>query len=179
MKTSTSTAVALLLGLGLALPAAAQQQTGAETPVPDQGVPEQSPEARAAEEIAAGADADADQYVTGEEAAAYHQRRFGEITGGTERMTQEQFTGAMTEAEEIGTLAAEVDQDGDGFITPDEWMAWHEQRFATVTEGTEGRMAAQDYERFASGAAAPSGVQAGESGLQGGTPPQQQEGQSQ
>ncbi len=121
MRTTTATALALLLGLGLALPAAAQQ---------------------------AGADVDQDQFVTAEEAAAFDEQRFGEITGGGEEMTEEQFTGAMTGAEDPTAIFSEVDQDGSGQISRDEWMQWRQQRFTEATAGTEGRMEAGQYETF-------------------------------
>ncbi len=142
MRTTTAPALALLFGLGLALPTTAQQQQ----PPGAAGVT--NPEAAASAAIAAGADADQDQYVTGEEAAAYDEQRFGAITGGQEYMTREQFGAELTGSKAVAATFEQVDEDGDGQISRAEWLLWRQQRFGEATAGTEGRMEAGQYETF-------------------------------
>ncbi len=148
MKARTATALALFVSLGLALPAAAQQQQGPAARQPGTtGVT--NPEAAAAEEIAA----DADQYVTAEEAAAYDEQRFGAITGGQEYMTREQFDAELTGlgSKAVAATFEQVDEDGDGQISRAEWLLWRQQRFTEATAGTEGRMGAEEYQTWERG----------------------------
>ena len=41
---------------------------------------------------------------------------------------------------------AEVDQDGDGKVSREEWTAWHEQRFTAATQSGESGMPVTDYQ---------------------------------
>ena len=142
--TTTSAALALLLGLGLALPAAAQQ-TGAGAA----GVT--NPEAAAAERIAA--DADTDQRVTAEEATAHGEQRFGEVDADRSgALSREEYTGAMTQAENPAGMFDEVDRDGDGGISREEWTTWRQMRWAEAAAGAEG-LTVEDYETFDFGGA--------------------------
>ena len=67
-------------------------------------------------------------------------------TGWTEEdsMTEEQF-GEIWTRENASDVFAEVDADGDGNLTSDEWMAWHEEQFASSSEETGGEMSTEDF----------------------------------
>ncbi len=141
MKTTTSTALALLLAL-LALPAAAQQQQ--QQPAAAQGVT--NPEFQASQAIAA--DADADQRVTAEEEAAYAEQRFGAVDADESgALSQDEYAGAMTQAENPAGMFDEVDLDGNGEVSREEWTTWRELRWAEAAAGAE-EMPVKDYETF-------------------------------
>lgn len=152
---SAALALALLAAVGVAGARAQQQQEGAvegEGPGPAviQGEAGQT-RTSAPEVLGRGADVDQDQFVTGEEATAHDEQRFGEITGGGEEMTEEQFTGAMTGAQDAAASFAEVDADQSGQISRAEWTQWRQQRFDEAAAVTEGRMEAGQYETFETG----------------------------
>jgi EF hand domain-containing protein len=86
-------------------------------------------------------DTDGDSFISAEEARTCTEQRFEEVGAEEEGLTQQQFGEAFPEAD-----FTQVDQDGDGKISRDEWMKWHEQGFTAATEASEGRMPAVDYE---------------------------------
>ncbi len=97
-------------------------------------------------------DTDGDGFVHAEEARACYDQHFGTISGGGSHLTLEQFSGDMTEAEDADAVYAEIDTDGDGQISREEWLAWRESGFAEAA-GEEGRMSVEDYERWQRGGA--------------------------
>ena len=115
----TSAAVALLSGLGVGVASAV---------------------------VPMACDTDGDNFISAEEARTCTEQRFEEIGARQEGLTQEQFGEAFPEAENLTEIFAQADQDGDGKISRDEWMRWHEQGFTAATEASEGRMPAVDYE---------------------------------
>ena len=122
MATATSTALAVMLGLGLALPSTAQEQQS-------------------------GADADEDGFVTAEEAAAFDEQRFAEITGGADEMTQEQFVEVITGTEdpqEDWSEAKAGAEEGEG-LSQEQWLQWRKERFS-VAAGDDGQLEAEQYE---------------------------------
>ena len=139
--TNTSTALALILGLGFAMPAAAQGQ--------------------------GGADANQDQFVDEQEATAFDEQRFDELSGGADEITQEQFTGGMTGAEEAEAEFGQADTDQGGTLNRDEWMQYRQQRFGEAA-GAEGQVDAAQYETLDTGGAAGAGGTTG-GGTTGGT----------
>jgi hypothetical protein len=60
-------------------------------------------------------------------------------------LTEEQLL-AMRESESgIPPTFAEVDENGDGAISREEWAGFSERRFAGATEASGGTMSAEDY----------------------------------
>ncbi len=96
-------------------------------------------------------DTDGDSYISANEAKTCTEQRFEEISAGQENLTQEQFGSAFPEAENPEQLFAETDQNGDGKVSHEEWMNWHQQGFAAATEASQGMMPTADYERMVEG----------------------------
>jgi EF hand len=137
-----STALLLISGLTVALTMEAgpvgAQESQATT----------NPEAAAGREFykATGCDADSDGYIDAKEATQCGEQAYGELSGGETSLTQEQFVQTFAGAENPEGLFGQVDKDGDGQISQDEWTSWHEQGFAAATEASEGRMPAPEFE---------------------------------
>ena len=74
-------------------------------------------------------------------------REFNEIAAGEQVLTEELLS-ARAEGEEGMPSFAEIDADGDGQISREEWVAFAEQRFAGATAASGGQMSAEDYERW-------------------------------
>ena len=119
-----STALALALGLGAyqSGPAAAQQ-------------------------LQYACDENGDGFVDAQESNLCTDREFNEIAAGEEVLTEELLS-ARSEGQEGMPTFAEIDADGDGQISREEWVAFGEQSFAGATEASGGRMSAEDYERW-------------------------------
>jgi hypothetical protein len=116
-----STALALALGLGAYLcdPAAAQQ-------------------------VQYACDENADGYVDATESRLCTDAEFDEIAAGEQVLTEELLS-ARAEGQEGMPTFAEVDQNGDGQISREEWIAFGEQRFTGATEASGGRMTTEKY----------------------------------
>lgn len=135
MKTiNRSTALALSLGLslGLASLSASAQQT--------------SPESEALV-----CDADGDGFVGVDEATACAEQEFGGMAADEDYLTEEQFGTMYRGTGEPGATFAEVDADGDGQISAEEWVSWRERAFTEATQGSGARMPTSDYERWQGG----------------------------
>ncbi len=119
-----STALALALGLGAYLggPAAAQQ-------------------------VQYACDENDDGFVDAIESRLCTDAEFDEIAAGEQVLTEELLSARAEGQESIPTFA-EVDQNGDGQISREEWIAFGEQRFAGASEASGGRMSAEEYERW-------------------------------
>lgn len=99
----------------------------------------------AAQQIQYACDANDDGFVDATEQRLCTDREFDEIAAGEEVLTEEQLS-AMAEGQEgIPPTFAEVDENGDGEISRQEWVAFSERRFAGATEASGGRMATEDY----------------------------------
>ena len=120
-----STALGLALGLGMSLtgPAAAQQ-------------------------IQFACDEDNDGFVDATEARLCTEREFDEIAAGGEALTEEQLSATGEGRERVPPTFSEVDENGDGAISRQEWVAFSERRFAGATEASGGQMSAEEYERW-------------------------------
>lgn len=127
MRTLTgSTALALVVGFGLAAasgPAAAQDDDVFANP-----------------EVC---DADGNGNLSETEASDCAARGWATWTE-EDVMTEEQF-GAAWGRENSREVFAEVDADGDGNLTSDEWRAWHEEQFASRSEASGGEMSTEDF----------------------------------
>jgi hypothetical protein len=118
-----SMALALALGTGayLSVPAAAQQ-------------------------LQYACDENGDGLVDSSESRSCTERNFDEIAADEEVLTEERLS-AIAHGGHSMTFA-EVDQNGDGEVSREEWTRWHEQRFTAATQASEGGMPAADYERM-------------------------------
>jgi Ca2+-binding EF-hand superfamily protein len=101
-------------------------------------------------------DIDSDSHISAEEARTCTEQRFEEVSAGQQNLTEEQFRKALPEAENPEQLFAEADQDGDGKVSHEEWMNWHQQGFTAATEASQGMMPTADYERMVQGYVRPS-----------------------
>jgi Ca2+-binding EF-hand superfamily protein len=98
--------------------------------------------------VAMTCDTDSDGYMSQTEASTCTDQRFEEISAGQQNLTQEQFSKALPEAENPEQVFTEVDQDGDGKISLEEWRNWHQQGFTAATEASGGMMPVADYENM-------------------------------
>jgi hypothetical protein len=116
-----STALALALGLGAYLggPAAAQQ-------------------------VQYACDENNDGFVDATESRLCTDAEFDEIAAGEQVLTEELLS-ARAEGQEGMPAFAEVDQNGDGQISREEWVAFGELRFAGAAKASGGRMSAEEY----------------------------------
>jgi EF hand len=57
--------------------------------------------------------------------------------------------GALRDAEEgVGPAFAEIDADGDGAISREEWSGFGDRRFSGAAAASDGRMSVEDYDRW-------------------------------
>jgi len=101
----------------------------------------------AAQQLQYACDENGDGFVDASESRSCTERNFDELAAGEEVLTQERLS-AMGGQGEQGTLFAEVDENGDGEVSREEWTRWHEQRFAAATQTGESGIPAADYERM-------------------------------
>ena len=98
-------------------------------------------------EFVLACDLDGDGFVSTAEARACDDQRFGHIAGGgVDAVTEQDFVAAMTGTDDPEALFAEIDRDGDGQISREEWLQWRQQGFAGAAAGD--RMTVEDYERW-------------------------------
>jgi EF hand len=119
-----STALAVTLGLGLYLsgPAAAQQ-------------------------IQLECDENADGVVDATESRLCTDAEFDSIAAGEEVLTEEHLS-AMAEGKEGAPTFAEIDENGDGQVSREEWVAFGERRFTDATAASGGQMSTEDYSKW-------------------------------
>ena len=99
--------------------------------------------------LALECDVDGDGFVSTDEARVCDTQRFSDLAGGGDSLTEELFaTGMADSTADPSATFAEIDADGDGEVSQEEWLLWREQGFAAATEGTGGRMAVDDYGRW-------------------------------
>jgi hypothetical protein len=126
-----STAPALALGLGAYLsgPAAAQQ-------------------------VQYACDANDDGFVDATESRVCTDREFDEIAAGEQVLTEELLS-ARAEGQEGMPSFAEVDENGKGQISREEWVAFSERSFAGAAEASGGRMTTEEYNALREGGTRP------------------------
>jgi hypothetical protein len=123
-----STALVLSLGLGIHLtnPAVAQQ-------------------------IQFACDANNDNVVDATESRLCTDREFDEIAPGETALSEERLLSAMQGREGALPSFSEIDQDGDGQISREEWGALHDQRFGAAAAAKGGTMSADEYSKWRQG----------------------------
>jgi hypothetical protein len=117
-----STTLSLALGLSLVLhgPAAAQQ-------------------------VQFACDANDDGNVDAAESRLCTDAEFDRIAPGEQALTEERLKAMAEGGQGIQPTFAEVDENGDGQISREEWVAYSDRRFAGATEASGGRMSTEDY----------------------------------
>jgi hypothetical protein len=97
----------------------------------------------AAQQLQLACDANDDGFVDAKESRVCMDQRFEEIAAGevvTEEVLSEKAVG------EKGPVFAEVDENGDGKVSREEWTSWNEKSFTAATEASPGMMPTADYE---------------------------------
>jgi hypothetical protein len=97
----------------------------------------------AAQQLQLACDANDDGCVDAKESRVCMDQRFDEIAAG-EVLTEEVLTEKAVG--ETGPVFAEVDENGDGKVSREEWASWNEKSFTTATEASQGMMPTADYE---------------------------------
>jgi hypothetical protein len=78
--------------------------------------------------------------ATAPEAAAQEPQPVSHANG----LSQGQLAEARARASTAKRLFFQIDQDGDGRITPEEWWSWHDREFAADTKRSQGSEPAAD-----------------------------------
>ena len=97
----------------------------------------------AAQQLQLACDANDDGFVDAKESRTCMDQRFDELAAGevvTEEVLSEKAVG------EKGPVFAEVDENGDGKVSREEWTTWNEKSFTAATEASQGMMPTADYE---------------------------------
>jgi hypothetical protein len=97
-----------------------------------------------AQELQFVCDAACDGAITEAESPGCAEPRFDLARGGADRPAEEQFAGALPDAEALRQQFGQVDQDGDGRISREEWMRSFGPDHAETTNGAVGRHSGSD-----------------------------------
>jgi hypothetical protein len=91
-----------------------------------------------AEELRSVCNADDDGTVTAAEAQGCTEQRSDRARGDADGLAQGQFAAALPDAHGLRQQFAQADQDGDGRISRDEWLAWFGPAYAGDGEAITG-----------------------------------------
>jgi hypothetical protein len=108
----------------------------------------------AAQQVQYACDENEDGFVDATESRLCTDAEFDEIAAGEQVLTEELLS-ARAEGQEGTPTFAEVDQNGDGQISREEWIAFGEERFAGAAKASGGRMSTQDYSTWRQGGMRP------------------------
>jgi hypothetical protein len=97
-----------------------------------------------AQQLQYACDENGDRFVDASESNSCTEREFEELAGGEDGLTEQQLS-AMSQGER-GIMFSEVDENGDGEVSREEWTNWHEQRFTAAIQPGESGMPIADYE---------------------------------
>jgi hypothetical protein len=97
-------------------------------------------------------DTDHNHYVTTREAMSCSERLFDQIRVGQPGIGPEAFRKALPQAKDPDALFKEVDQNGDGQISRQEWIDWRQRDFTDATAKSSGMLPAVDYQNWSEGA---------------------------
>jgi hypothetical protein len=95
----------------------------------------------AAQQLQYACDENGDGFIDASESRSCTERAFEELAAGEAVLTEEQLSSTGE-----GQPFSEVDENGDGEISREEWTRWHEQRFTAATQASESGMPTADYE---------------------------------
>ena len=85
-----------------------------------------------------------DGALSAEEARGFAEQRFDLARGAAVGLAEEQFAAAWPAADGLRQQFGQVDLDGDGWISRDEWMAWFGPAHAEKTNGAGSRRSGTD-----------------------------------
>ena len=97
----------------------------------------------AAQQLQLACDENDDGFVDAKESSLCMDQKFDEIAAG-EVLTEEVLSAKA--GGEKGAVFAEVDENGDGKVSREEWQSWNATSFTAATEATQGMMPTADYE---------------------------------
>jgi hypothetical protein len=97
-------------------------------------------------------DTDHNHYVTAREARSCSERLFDQIRAGQPAIGSGAFHKALPQARDPEALFKEVDQNGDGQISRQEWIEWRQRDFTDATAKSSGMLPAADYQNWSEGA---------------------------
>jgi hypothetical protein len=98
----------------------------------------------AAQQLQFACDANDDGFVDAKESSLCTDREFDEIAAGEKVLTEEVLSAQASGKQ--GIVFAEVDENGDGKISREEWSNWHQEGFKAATDASQGMMPAADYQ---------------------------------
>jgi EF hand len=93
----------------------------------------------AAQQLQYACDENGDGVVDATESRMCTEREFDELAKGEEILTEEQLG-------QQGRTFSEVDENGDGEVSREEWARWHEQRFTAATQTGGSGIPAAEYD---------------------------------
>jgi hypothetical protein len=96
-----------------------------------------------AQQLQLACDTNDDGFVDAKESSLCMDQRFDEIA--KEEVLTEEILSTKAVGEK-GPVFAEVDENGDGKVSREEWMSWNDKGFTAATETSQGMMPTADYE---------------------------------
>jgi Ca2+-binding EF-hand superfamily protein len=96
-----------------------------------------------AQQLQLACDTNNDGSVDAKESSLCMEQRFDEIAK-EEVLTEEVLS--TNASGEKGPVFAEVDENGDGKVSREEWTSWNDKGFTAATEASQGMMPTADYE---------------------------------
>jgi EF hand len=96
-----------------------------------------------AQQLQLACDTNDDGFVDAKESSLCMEQRFDEIAK-EEVLTEEVLS--TNASGEKGPVFAEVDENGDGKVSREEWTSWNDKGFTAATEASQGMMPTADYE---------------------------------
>jgi EF hand len=103
-----------------------------------------TPTPAGAQELQFRCDADLDGTVTAEQSQGCAERRFDLARGSADGLAEEQFAAALPDADGLRQQFGQVDRDGDGRISRDEWLAWFGPAYAQAMKAAKGQLNGTD-----------------------------------
>ena len=122
MRLGVSVMASLIIGVAAGLTAAAAGAQGLDSPC----------------------DGDHNDRITAPAAQGCAERRFNVAGESADGLSEEQFAAAFSYADGLRHQFTQVDQDGDGRISREEWMSWFGPAHAGTTNGAGGRHSGTD-----------------------------------
>jgi EF hand len=97
-----------------------------------------------AQELRSGCNANRDGRVSAAQGQGCAEQRLELARGRSDRLAEKQFATAWPDADRLRQQFAQVDRDGDGRISRDEWMAWFGPAYAGTANPAEAQLNGTD-----------------------------------